>query len=175
MKRAQDWEGNLALFLCEYNYQPNLTPKLDALRPDDSFDQSLINEIVLWKVNRYALLKEDVLEQLNKLTNVTLENRGDAEPTLRSLLGESGIDLPMASTLMRFRNPNTFQIIDRHAYRAVTGDDYPLHSASSQDRKVEVYSKYLDKLVALAESKKLTFAKLDRILYIFDKQENGAL
>jgi hypothetical protein len=53
MIRAETWQGDLAEFLDSYRYQPNLTRKLDALG-SASFDQEIINEIVLWKVNRYA-------------------------------------------------------------------------------------------------------------------------
>jgi hypothetical protein len=36
----------------EYNFQPELTSKLDEI--DSDFTQEIINEIVLWKVNRYS-------------------------------------------------------------------------------------------------------------------------
>ena len=94
---------------------------------------------------------------------------------LATLLGESGVDLPMASTFLRFRNPRAFQIIDRHAYRAVYGEDYPLYSSSSDSAKIDLYFRYLDALFALAESKNVEFDILDRVLYILDKQVNGKL
>ena len=81
----------------------------------------------------------------------------------------------MASTMLRFKNPQVFQIIDRHAYRALNGEDYPLYSASGLDKKIEVYFKYLDGLIALSQSKKVEFKILDRVLYVFDKQHNGKL
>lgn len=40
----------------KYKYQEELTPKLDELEAD--FNQEIINEIALWKVNRYVLLQE---------------------------------------------------------------------------------------------------------------------
>ena len=81
----------------------------------------------------------------------------------------------MASTLLRFRNPETFQIIDRHAYRAVYGHDYPLSSASNDAAKIELYFRYLDDLIELARTKDLEFRTLDRVLYVFDKLNNGKL
>ena len=36
----------------EFNYQKSLTSKLDS--DIGNFDQNKLNEIVLWKVNRYA-------------------------------------------------------------------------------------------------------------------------
>ena len=94
---------------------------------------------------------------------------------IRVSLHEPGVDLPMASTFLRFRNPRTFQIIDRHAYRAVTGNDYPLHSKSKSESKIDLYFRYLDDLVELARIKNLEFHTLDRVLYLFDKQINGEL
>lgn len=42
-----------------YNYQSDLTSKLDRLNTD--FNQEIINEIVLWKVNRYAPVDDETL------------------------------------------------------------------------------------------------------------------
>jgi len=174
MKRAQDWNGDLRAFLADYSYQRELTAKLDGLG-GSPFDQVLINEIVLWKVNRYALLQPTVLDALNKLAKAKPKSHRHAQHELAQLLSQSGVDLPMASTLLRFRNPHTFQIIDRHAYRAVTGDDYPLYSASGVQKKIDVYFRYLDDLFDLAEKKDVPFHHLDRILYVFDKHQNGKL
>ena len=81
----------------------------------------------------------------------------------------------MASTFLRFRNKKAFQIIDRRAYRAVYGEDYPLYSSSSENAKIDLYFRYLDDLFAFAGSKKVNFTILDRVLYVFDKQFNGRL
>jgi len=174
MKRAKDWNGDLTIFLKDYDYQPDLTRKLDALAVTP-FDQAVVNEIVLWKVNRYAPLQTDALDALNELAQAKPKTHRQTAAQVAQLLDQSGVDLPMASTLLRFQNPKVFQIIDRHAYRAVTGDDYPLYSASGVQRKIDVYFQYLDDLFALADTKSVPFHELDRILYIFDKQQNGKL
>jgi thermostable 8-oxoguanine DNA glycosylase len=83
------------------------------------------------------------------------------------LLDIHGVDLAMASTILRFRNPEVFQIIDRHAYRAIYGVKYPLYSMSSNQRKIEAYFEYLDKLLELSQKKGLEFRTLDRLLYEF--------
>lgn len=174
MKTAEDWVGNLADFLEGYKYQLDLTQLLDAIgaRP---FDQELVNEIVLWKVNRYAPLGQEAIESLNALATLQPNEHRRAEAVLNRLLRERGVDLPMASTLLRFRNPKVFQIVDRHAYRAVYGHDYPLYSQSSVRAKIDLYFKYLDDLIALANSRRVDFQMLDRVLYVFDKQINGTL
>ena len=81
----------------------------------------------------------------------------------------------MASTFLRFRNPVVFQIIDRHAYRAVYGRDYKLYTQTSLKKKIEVYFGYLDDLRSLCEKNGLKFETVDRVLYVFDKETNGGL
>jgi hypothetical protein len=87
----------------------------------------------------------------------------------------AGVDLAMASTFLRFQNADVFQILDRHAYRAVFGKRYPLYSTTPQHTKVSVYFRYFDSLIELAASRGLPFRALDRILYVFDKEHNGKL
>jgi len=99
----------------------------------------------------------------------------DGEKVLGLLLECSGVDLPMASTILRFQAADVFQIIDKHAYRAVFGVAYPLYPASNPKSKISTYFDYLDALHQLALSSKTSFCDLDRILYIFDKDKNGTL
>ncbi len=174
MKRAEEWEGALPEFLKDYRYQRELTVQLDALG-SQPFAQDVINEIVLWKVNRYAKLSPNALEALNRVADTKPKSHQTTEAAVATLLREQGVDLPMASTLLRFRNSKAFQIIDRHAYRAVYGEDYPLYSNSSDEAKIDLYFRYLDRLFALADSRDVDFESLDRVLYVFDKQVNGKL
>lgn len=174
MKIARRWKGRLSVFLQQYRFQPDLTRRLDSLNAVP-FDQATINEMVLWKVNRYVRLKEPTLELLNGVAEVRRGAHRQAAELLALLLDTRGVDLPMASTFLRFRNPRAFQIIDRHAYRAVYGRSYPLHGASTLERKRDVYFVYLDDLIDLAQAKDLEFERLDRILYMFDKSQNGPL
>lgn len=171
---ASEWDGNLSELMSEYTYQPELTRKLDGVS-DQIFDQLLINEIVLWKVNRYATLSPETLRSLNSLVSIKAGHHRESESIIKRLLAEHGVDLPMASTLLRFKNPKVFQIIDQRAYRAVFGEKYPLHSGSRADKKVEVYFNYLEKLVDLAKFKEVDFEILDRVLYVFDKKYKGKL
>jgi thermostable 8-oxoguanine DNA glycosylase len=173
MKIAERYTGDLNEFFSRYRYQPKLTDELDARSRD--IDQQLVNEIVLWKVNRYALLSPESLRELNALAKIGTGSHRDADKCLKLLLVEGGVDLPMASTVLRFTNADAFQIIDRHAYRAIYGEDYPLYSGSGLARKSDVYFEYLDKLVDLSNSRKIPFRNLDRILYVFDKELNGKL
>ena len=188
MEKAWNYtKEELESFLNDYNYYKptlnsdnsssrSLTDELDAIGSDQPFDESIILKILLWKVHRYADLDLNLLNKLNDIRHLTRANRVDAKPVLEELLRTDGIDLPMASTLLRFRNPTTFQIIDRRAYRTVTErDQYDLYSGSSVDDKVEVYFSYLEAVDKLCETTGINFTDADRILYQFDKKTNGAL
>ena len=172
--RASEFSGDLNTFLTSYNYQPELTKRLDNLE-NVSINQSLINEIVLWKVNRYVRISEVDIEQFDKLKVLKAGEHKRASEMLKVLLGISGVDLPMASTILRFINPKVFQIIDRHAYRAVYGKKYPLYQATPTERKISLYLEYISELIELCKSKGLAFTTIDRLLYIFDKKNNGKL
>ncbi len=56
-----------------FNYQKVLTKRLDALL--GNFNKSIINEIVLWKVNRYVDINNETMTLLNlvKKTDKTLK------------------------------------------------------------------------------------------------------
>ena len=41
--------------------------------------------------------------------------------------------------------------------------------------KIETYFNYIDKLIELSKEKQVDFSVIDRLLYVFDKQENGKL
>lgn len=171
IQTAQNFRGDLTEFLRRYTHQPKLTAKLDA-GASQPFSQEAINEIVLWKVNRYAPLSGAIRAALHTLGTLRPHQHRQGNNILLQLLASDGVDLPMASTFLRFQAPNVFQIIDRHAYRAVYGIPYPLYSATAPELKASTYFDYLDRLHLLARSRGLAFRDLDRILYIFDKERN---
>lgn len=84
-----------------YNYQPILTKELDSLNID--FDQDIINNIILWKVNRYAKIDNEALLLINRIDRE--DNELNIELTTKILLKlldkkQRGIRLPMASTIL---------------------------------------------------------------------------
>jgi thermostable 8-oxoguanine DNA glycosylase len=172
--KASEFAGDLSAFLAQYHYQPELTGRLDNLE-NTAIDQSLVNEIVLWKVNRYVRISGDNIEQIEMLKVLQAGEHEKGDEVLKVLLNVNGVDLPMASTILRFTNPKVFQIIDRHAYRAVYGKKYPLYQSTPTERKISLYFDYIDDLIELCKLKGLTFTTIDRLLYIFDKKNNGKL
>ena len=172
--KAIDFRGNLNEFLYKYKYQPTLTAKLDALEIL-SFTQELVNEIVLWKSNKFAQLSNELLQGIENVKELHQGEHRKAEALIDSLLIVHGVGLPMASTLLRFRNPSAFQIIDRHAYRAVYGSKFRIYPSTPRKKQIGVYFDYLDELIKLCGQKLVRFEAIDRVLYQFDKDMNGEL
>jgi hypothetical protein len=105
-------------FKINYNFQPELTPRLDAI--DDDFTQDTLNEIVLWKVNRYALFNEKIIEKLNTISKKSIQlNKKETIELLELLLNTKGVKIAMASAILRFKNPYIYQIMDQKVYRIV--------------------------------------------------------
>jgi hypothetical protein len=107
-----------------FKYQLELTKKLDSLNSD--FNQEILNEIILWKVNRYAKFDLEIINLLNKV-NPKDENLNQSLTTdiLLNLLTKSqkGVRLAMAITILRFRNSKIYQIIDQRVYRSIYGKE----------------------------------------------------
>ena len=91
---------------------------------------------------------------------------------LERLLQTNGVDLAMASTILRFRNPEVFQIIDKRAYRVVYGEKLKVYHTTPIAKKKELYFNYLDKLNLLKHEVNIEFKLLDRALYELDKNIN---
>ena len=157
-----------------YDYQKDLTEKLDNLTSD--FNQEIINEIVLWKVNRYASLSESTLKLLNRIsTRDDSLNIGLTKEVLRSLINETGIRLPMASTILKFKNSKIYQIIDQRVYRILYGKTLKTlsyKSESSINVQIDLYLKYLIDLRKTADKLNIPFHFADRILFEADRRIN---
>ena len=123
----------------------------------------------------YEAVNDDIVRQISELKVLKAGEHRKSKKELSTLLELNGVDLPMASTILRFINPEVFQIIDRHAYRAVYEKKYPLYTSTPTERKLSVYFDYIDELIKLCALKALAFATIDRLLYIFDKKNNGKL
>lgn len=172
------WGNNPSSLLDEYRYQPELTPKLDALARE-AFDLEAFYEIVLWKVNRYARPGAGLLASLKSVAELEPKEHGRAEPQLRELLHCKGVRLPLASTVLRFLNPEVFQIIDERAYRMLLpGRKIPskprVITEGYLTRSVTTYFDYLDELHKEC-GPNLPFSQADRILYQLDKKLGNPL
>jgi len=153
----------------DYNYQNILTERLDKLC--DDFNQAIIDQIVLWKVNRYVNLDNETLTLLNKIDRIdTTMDIQFTRQLLGQLLKTKGIRLSMASTILRFKNPNIYQIIDQRAYRMIYENELKIpHNA---DQQIDLYINYLSMLRETCNKIGIEFSQSDRILYWADKQIN---
>lgn len=154
---------------------PTLTAELDKYQGKELTLED-INKITLWKIGRFPFITSETLANLNLLKD---EKSLDVEKTtavLTELLNTTGVGLPMASTYLRFINPDVYQIIDVRAYRAAF--DYKKYkhdyTIGSINKKIKIYIEYLQKLREIAEQGyhgfSTEFRNLDRFLYNFDKQ-----
>ena len=156
-----------------YSYQPELTTKLDGL--DTNFDQAIINEIVLWKVNRYAAIDNETLNLINQIkksdTQLNPELTG---AILLRLLGkeQKGVRLAMASTILRFKNPNIYQIIDQRVYRFITKGETLKYSETNINEQITLYLDYLQRLKNVCNEHNVDFTIADRVFYSMDKIYN---
>ena len=157
----------------DYSYQDLLTSKLDDL--NGNLNQEIINEIVLWKVNRYALIKPETLDLLNKIKkeDQVLDKELTTE-ILTKLLGKGhkGIRLAMASTILRFKNPNVYQILDQRVYRFICGEELK-YSVTNIEEQIKTYFQYLERLKEVCDEKNIDFRESDRILYMMDRKWNS--
>jgi len=174
-KSVNDKEVCLESSDFEFNYQVSLTKKLDA--SVNVVNQELINEIVLWKVNRYAEFDESTLNALNSNRLKSKEIDIDyTKEVLNQLLYQKGVQLPMASTILRFINPDVYQIIDQRVYRILyNGKSLKLKSINNEKNnkeQTEIYLQYLTDLREFAEILLIPFRDADRILYKADKRIN---
>jgi hypothetical protein len=96
----------------------------------------------------------------------------------------------MASSILRFRNPAVFQIIDQRLHRVVydKGDriaynrefkEYQRILNGKSDGKInqqcELYFRYLDDLIQLCNELNIQFLKSDRILFQYDLELGNKL
>jgi hypothetical protein len=166
------WGDDPRSLLQQYSYHPELTTRLDSLKPED-FGREILYEIVLWKLSRYPYVKPELLEQLKCVSALSPKEHEKARQTIDTLLRSPGIALPMASTILRFLNPSVFQIIDDRAYRALLPGraKYPSKPAKITDdyikTSIDIYFAYLQELHKVS-SEKLPFESADRILYQLD-------
>ena len=158
----------------ESAYQEDLTKRLDA--EDGDFDQAIINEITLWKVSRYPIIKPEILAELNEIKRT--DTSFDEEKVRKLIIGLlecNGVQMPMASTYLRFKNPDLFQIIDQRVYRVIYGDILKLpgsYNPTNREKIVSIYFKYLRDLRTKCKELDIPFSQSDRILFNTDSRVN---
>lgn len=137
-------------------------------------DNDIINQIVLWKINRQVELDSETIEYINSIANATkgpaeaLANK-DLSWLIERLIGSKGVGLPVASAIMKQYCPQAFPIIDQRAYYALYGERLPLNAG------VDVYLDYLGRCASIAKEHKIPFENVDEVLYQIDKERGHKL
>ena len=129
---------------------------------------------------RYTKLNNKTLTLLNSIKpkGTVLDVELTREILLNMLDADTkGIRLPMASTILRFKNPKIYQIIDQRAYRYLYGKDFTISAASKKniDSQIILYIEYLKELKKQSSQRGWDFSKLDRRLYQLDKKHNSKI
>lgn len=149
-----------------------------AEKEDYRENQDIINEIVLWKLNRRPQINEKVIEAIYKLEVIKTPIEAiDSELTrdvLMLLLNSRGMKLPMASTVLHFYYPDIFPIIDQRAYRELYGKEYPNTKGKNQ-KLIDLYVQYIIDCNNFHQEMcpEIPFSKLDKILYQIDKEKGN--
>lgn len=167
-----------------YDYEIDLTRNLDELGVNHDFTLLDIYKITLWKLKRFPYVedKDNFMQKFNHLASystLTPKAEEEAKDVLMLLLSTRGIRLPMASTYLRFRNPNLFQIMDQRVWRIIqqylgkTDTDYPY--LDDVDSQIDKYFNYLKDLRTLANKKNIQFRDADRAFYEWDIKKGNKL
>ena len=176
---GQHYKNSPSEVLKGYTYQSELTKQLDQLGKS-RLDRKTLYEIILWKLNRFPQIPEDLLHEINSLIDLKTGEHRKGRGVLEKLLRQKGVRLPMASAILRFRTPSVFQIIDDRAFRTLCPGEktYPSKPTNVSDKyiktSVKVYFNYLDKALSLA-NEDMPFEQIDRILYQLDIKEGNKI
>ncbi len=163
----------------KYNSVDSIRKRVDEC-DNNSEDElkNIINEIVLWKLNRMVFVDKMTTSKLIELKNIKSAEDAitvDKDKVIMSmtcLLNSKGIRCPMASTIMHFFNPNVFPIFDQRAYRVIYKLDYK--TSNNAKENVKMYMDYLEKCIIYYKNNNLDiffpFSEIDKYLYQLDKE-----
>lgn len=166
-----------------YKYESDEELKLRIWQSDneDKKEQrNIINDIVLWKLNRIVKVSDETLDLLVSLGDI--KNPLDAitdkrvEELLVLLLDSKGIQLAIASTILHFYYPTIFPIIDQRAYRELTGEDLPQYTDKNKGRRnIKKYLDYIERCYKYrnANFPDADFSDIDKLLYQLDKEKGN--
>lgn len=149
---------------------------------DEKEQLDIINMIILWKINRRAIIDSKTIKELMNIKAINLDNLEENQDKLKKcfndLIFSKGIHLAMASTILHFYNPDTFPIIDQRAYRELHSEEIPPQEMPQNIKKkdaFDIYYKYIFDCKKYWENncKESNFSDIDRILYQLDKDRGN--
>lgn len=163
-----EWEAAIP------KYRTALMKRLDSLdlagRPEN-WTREALYEIVLWELNRYPEIDEELFRDLARAAEIPPGEHRRGKDLLLRLLNCRNVGLTMATAILRFVNPETFQTLNARNGFVVLGQDPP----SNQPEDIpEYYFHYLDELRKLTGNG-FDFRFADRLLYQVDKADGHRL
>ena len=115
LKRKFNDNPQAVLTRYKYNSVDEIMERIDS-NSDGDIDElrDIINEIVLWKLNRMVFVENSTLLELKDISiietpeDVIRKDKDKVKSLLTHLLESKGVRLPMASTFMHFFNLKKF-------------------------------------------------------------------
>ena len=109
-----DYQGVLGRFT--YDDGTDILNRVSSVEAGDYREnRDIINEIVLWKMNRRPQVTEELIDAIFSLkeikTPLQVLTDEKTERVVEKLLQTKGMQLPMASTVLHFYYPEIFPII----------------------------------------------------------------
>lgn len=160
-----------------YDDEAEIMSRISSVdRKDYRANKDIINEIVLWKMNRRPQVQEKLIDALFELDTVKTPMEAvkseKASKILAMLLWSKGMRLPMASTVLHFYYPDVFPIIDQRAYRELYGKEFP-GNLTKVEALTKLYFKYVEDCYIYQQRNcpEIPYAKIDKVLYQLDKEK----
>ena len=183
-KTKKEWlKDNYEYQLKETRYLDNNMQRLLKAANEDEL-LGLFRQIALWKEDRVVRIKsaKKINNKLKEITNIksrkSIKNKKECiKSTVVQLMKCNGVGLPMASTILRFANPNIFPICDIRATRYLNMNDEfnkVLRNRDNLDDAAEFYLKYIEKCYIKynkINDGSLKFKDFDRFAYQKDKEK----
>ena len=172
-----DYQEVLSRFT--YDDGTDIQNRISAVEARDYREnRDIINEIVLWKLNRRPQVTEELIDAIFSLkeikTPLQVLTDEKTERVVEKLLQTKGMQLPMASTVLHFYYPEIFPIIDQRAYRELYAMDYP-KTMTKIPMLTELYLKYIKDCWEYQQEKcpEIAFSQIDKVLYQLDKEKGN--
>lgn len=174
---SMDYQKILERF--NYDDGADITARISNVQEKDyQENRDIINEIVLWKMNRRPSITEELIDAILGLNNISTPlqavESSQTGMVLEQLLQTKGIQLPMASTILHFYYPDVYPIIDQRAYRELYGIDYP-KTMIKVSSLVENYRNYIRDCHEYQQENcpEIAFSLIDKVLYQLDKEKGN--
>lgn len=166
--------------LDDYNYA-SCEKIIDRIKNCDFKNErenaDIINEIVLWKINRLPKIDNELIIAIKDLSYkvTTYDNvnahKNEIAVIYNKLIKSTGVNAAMASTVLKMFMPEALPIIDQRAYREIfNGEEMP----SKVD--CDTYLKYVDEVIKQFNNERgIDFSNMDKVLYQRDKAKGNKI